>query len=155
MNVSQFLIYILFLGVAKNSYATDSSSVSLCGESSVIEGHNCSDAQVQFKFENCALKSQPQLATGKNCDGDVLKAFFEKDGFRYETSFSKSQNGWGATIWTSNGVKQMVSANPPQALAKTGKKVSENTTKSKMKAKREKIARESETMKTLRYRRLL
>lgn len=129
MNTSWFRIVFFVTMISIPALGKDSSEEKSCGEAAVIEGYECSDAKVQFKFPNCLLKSEPQLATGKSCKGDVLTAFYEKDRFRYEATFTKSQNNWGATIWTNNGVKQLTVANAPQSTPKVEKNIAEKKVK--------------------------
>ncbi len=104
----QYLILPIFTFIFSITVQAESfKRVDTCGSASVTAGSTCETAKVEFKFDGCLLKSQPQFATKVICEEDKLRARYQAEGFRYEAQFTKEDNGWGNINWKSSGdIKQ-------------------------------------------------
>ncbi|MEK6773303.1 MAG: outer membrane beta-barrel protein [Bdellovibrionota bacterium] len=104
----QYLILPIFTFIFSITVQAESfKRVDTCGSASVTAGSNCETAKVEFKFDGCLLKSQPQFATKVICEENKIRARYQAEAFRYEAQFEKEDNGWGNINWKSVGtIKQ-------------------------------------------------
>jgi hypothetical protein len=82
-----------------SAYANEFKRIGTCGSALVISGDACSNVKVQFQFDGCEHKSEPQLAKRVICDRDTIKARFQEGNLRYEAPFEKTDDGWGGVTW--------------------------------------------------------
>lgn len=70
-----------------------------CGTAKVVSGDTCSNVKVQFNFDGCKTKSEPQMAGKVSCEGHNITARFAHGDYRYEAKFQKAEDGWGGVEW--------------------------------------------------------
>ncbi|MBX7231373.1 MAG: porin [Bdellovibrionales bacterium] len=100
---------------AGNSFAkTQYNEEKKCGSAQVLSGDTCSNVKVQFYFEGCNLKLEPQVAKQVICDQTTIKARIQEGNYRVEARFEKTKNGWGNVDWKPLGAVTLYRAAKPE-----------------------------------------
>jgi len=94
-------IFVVLTGliVCVSVYANDTEAKEECGEAQVVQGSSCPDVKVKFSFANCKMKSEAQMATSVICANKKIIAKYESGPYKYEASFDRSEDTWGALSW--------------------------------------------------------
>lgn len=98
---------------------TQFNEVEKCGSAKIFKANTCEDSKVELKFDGCLLKSPPQSAVKVACKGNTLTARFGNSQYRYEATFEKTEDGWGASEWKSKGNLRQWQANSEKPKAAT------------------------------------
>lgn len=90
-----------------------------CAKATVISGDTCSNAKIRFDLSGCGVAASEKIVDKVKCEGQQITGRTTQDDVRFEASFNKKDDGWGAVEWQAVGeVKTFKKKAPAPVVAK-------------------------------------
>jgi hypothetical protein len=103
MRLTTKLFLLCAIGYMGLANAQEFELIAFCAKVTKANIKSCSNAKIEFDFDQCLDKPETTPNVNVTCDGAVLKARTSFANYRFEAQFKKQDDGWGEVTWSQAG----------------------------------------------------